>query len=113
MSCLIPFSSPHTCLIPFSSRPKELDGTEAFEEDKVSEFLTDIFSDLSVDQEENAELVAFFAEVNPPPVDKLIFTRASAFRIGCDFLGDDRDTNIQLLRCVNVVVHAFEMICLQ
>ena len=43
-------------------------------EDEVSEFLTDIFSDLSIDREENAELVAFFVEVNPPPVDKLIFT---------------------------------------
>ena len=82
-------------------------------EDEVSEFLTDIFPDLSIDKEENAELVAFFAEVNPPPVDKLIFTRASAFHVGCDFLRDDRDTKIQLLRCVNVVVHAFEMTCLQ
>ena len=64
-------------------------------EDEVSEFLTDIFSDRSIDQEENAKLVAFFAEVNPPTVDKLVFTRASASRIGCDFLGDDRDINIQ------------------
>eukprot|EP00545_Synedropsis_sp_CCMP1620_P002812 CAMPEP_0119012320 /NCGR_PEP_ID=MMETSP1176-20130426/6364_1 /TAXON_ID=265551 /ORGANISM="Synedropsis recta cf, Strain CCMP1620" /LENGTH=481 /DNA_ID=CAMNT_0006965253 /DNA_START=55 /DNA_END=1500 /DNA_ORIENTATION=+ len=92
--------------------PREMENTDAFEEDKVSEFLTNIFSDLSVDQEENAELVAFFAEENSPPIDKLIFTRASAFRIGCDFLGDDRDTNVQLLKCINVVVHAFEITCL-
>ncbi len=92
-------------------RPKPLEGTDAFEDEKVDEFITGVYSDLSIDQEENSELVAFFAEHNPPPVDKLVFTRASAFRIGCDFLGDDHDQNVELLRCVNVVVHAFETTC--
>lgn len=97
----------------YTFRPKELEGTDGFEDDKVSEFLTNIYSDLSIDQEENADLVAFFAEENPPPVDKLVFTRASAFRIGCDFLGDDRATNVKLMKCINVVVHAFEYTCMQ
>ncbi len=104
---LIPFL-PHTWIL---CRPKPLDGTDGFDKSKVDEFLHNIFSDLSVDQEENSELVAFFAEHNPPPPEKLVFTRSSAFRIGSDFLGDDNDKNVQLLRCINVVVHAFESSC--
>lgn len=92
--------------------PKELDGTDDFDEDKLSEFIGGLYSDLSIDAEENADLQTFFSTDNPPPVDKLIFTRASAFRMGCDSLGDDRDTNVALLKCMNVVVHAFEMACL-
>ena len=92
-------------------RPKPLDDTDGFEESKVDDLLQNLFSDLSVDQEENSDLVAFFAEQNPPPPDKLVFTRSSAFRIGSDFLGDDNDKNVQLLRCINVVVHAFETSC--
>lgn len=93
----------------FLDSPKQLEGTDAFDEDKVSEFYTGIYTDLAIDSEENQELYSFFKEENPPPVDKLILTRATAFRIGCDFLGDDRDTNVQLFRCINVVVHALEL----
>mmetsp|Transcript_33066 Transcript_33066/g.46946 ORF Transcript_33066/g.46946 Transcript_33066/m.46946 type:complete len:482 (-) Transcript_33066:114-1559(-) len=94
-------------------QPKEdLDGSN-FDEEAVTTFYQQLFEDLSVDQEENQDLLAFFAEQNTPSTDKLVYTRASAFRVGCDSLSDDRDTNIQLLRCINVVVHAFEATCLQ
>lgn len=94
------------------ARPKDLDGSN-YDEDKVSELYTTLLTDLVVDKEENEELSAFFSTDNAPPKEKLIFTRASAFRIGCDFLGDDKDTNIKLLRCINVIVHNFEMSCLE
>jgi poly(U)-specific endoribonuclease len=89
-----------------------LEGTDAYDEDKVSEFYSNVYSDLSVDREEAQELTDFFSSENPPPVDKLISTRASAFRVACDFLSEDQETNVKLLKCINVVVHAFETSCL-
>mmetsp|Transcript_3736 Transcript_3736/g.10032 ORF Transcript_3736/g.10032 Transcript_3736/m.10032 type:complete len:480 (-) Transcript_3736:172-1611(-) len=93
--------------------PKETDASEEnFDESKVEELYRETFGDLTVDREESAELFAFFQEDNPPPKSKLVWTRAAAFRIGCEFLGDDKATNISLLRCINVVVHALEMSCM-
>eukprot|EP00548_Thalassiothrix_antarctica_P006006 CAMPEP_0194130756 /NCGR_PEP_ID=MMETSP0152-20130528/1722_1 /TAXON_ID=1049557 /ORGANISM="Thalassiothrix antarctica, Strain L6-D1" /LENGTH=501 /DNA_ID=CAMNT_0038825365 /DNA_START=165 /DNA_END=1670 /DNA_ORIENTATION=- len=96
-------------------QPREVpsSATDSFEEQKVTDLYKTLFTDLSIDAEENEELISFFSTKNPPPVDKLIITRASAFRVGCDFLGDDKQTNIKLLRCINVVVHDFEQCCLQ
>lgn len=74
---------------------------------KVEAFYRTIFADLTVDREEAAELVEFFTEANPPP-DKNVWLRATAFRIGCEFLTDDKDTNTALLRAINAIVHAVE-----
>uniref|UniRef100_A0A7S1Y3M7 EndoU domain-containing protein n=1 Tax=Grammatophora oceanica TaxID=210454 RepID=A0A7S1Y3M7_9STRA len=93
-------------------QPKPLEGTDKFDDDKVSEYFTSILEDLSVDRDENQELFDFFTTENPPPPDKIIYTRASAFRIASGLLTDDKATNTQLLRCVNVLVHAFEQTCL-
>lgn len=79
--------------------------------EKVEEFYKGLFGDLAVDQEENADLLAFFQE-NIPPAGSLVTMRATAFKAAVEFLTDDKDTNISLLRCINVVVHGFETTCL-
>ena len=82
-------------------------------DETVKDFYRKIFSDLSIDREESSEIKDFLTELNPPP-DKLIPLRASAFSVGCEFLQDeDYEANIQLLRCINVVVHYFEVICME
>ena len=64
---------------------------------------------MSIDQEENAELVEFFSKC---PKSKIVSTRAAAFKHACDFLSDDNDTNVSLIRCINVMVHALETTCM-
>ena len=78
---------------------------------KVEEFYSSIFADLSVDREESQELVEYFDSLNPPP-DKLVWLRASAFRIGSQFLSDDQGQNEALLKCINVIVHFLEKTCM-
>lgn len=78
----------------------------------MNELYKALFEDLVVDTEENQQLMELF-QTSPPPKDKLIFARASAFRIGSEFLSDDKATNVKLLKCINVVVHDFEMSCLE
>jgi poly(U)-specific endoribonuclease len=39
--------------------------------------------------------------------------RASAFRLGCEFLSeDDKDKNVALLRAINAIVHSLEKSCM-
>eukprot|EP00934_Nitzschia_sp_Nitz4_P008490 Nitzschia sp. Nitz4//scaffold166_size90379//56059//57597//NITZ4_005063-RA/size90379-augustus-gene-0.15-mRNA-1//-1//CDS//3329538214//8480//frame0 len=78
---------------------------------KVEEFYQSIFTDLTVDQEEAQELAEYFDSLNPPP-DKLVWLRASAFRIGCGFLSDDHDKNVSVLRTINAIVHSLERTCM-
>ena len=78
---------------------------------KVEEFYNSIFTDLKVDQEEAAELVEYFDSLNPPP-DKLVWLRASAFRLGCGYLSDDHDQNVALLRAINAIIHSLEKTCM-
>lgn len=93
-------------------RPKKVDNATAIDETVVMDFYKSIFDDLSIDRAESDELYAFFRE-HPPTVASLTKTRALAFKVACDYLADDKETNIQLLRCVNVIVHAFETTLLQ
>ena len=86
---------------------------ESFSEEAVEELYRTLFTDLVVDSEENQELFEFFRGDNRPPEDKLIWTRASAFRMGVEFLGEDRDTNVSLMKCINSIVHALEMTCMK
>lgn len=79
---------------------------------KTIAFYREIFSDLSVDREEAAELNEFLSSVNPPP-DKLVWMRAHAFKVGCEFLTDDKDSNVKLLRTINFIVHAIEANCME
>lgn len=71
----------------------------------------DIFADLSVSKEESAEITQKFTDANPPP-DKLIWLRSTAFRIGSEFLTDDRSSNTSLLRSINAIVHSLELTCM-
>jgi Endoribonuclease XendoU len=79
---------------------------------KVEAFYKKIYSDLSIDREETAELNSFLASLNPPP-DKLVKIRATAFKIGASFLSTDDDTNKKLLRSINSIVHAVEANCME
>jgi hypothetical protein len=87
--------------------PKDSDGNSEYDGEKAEEFFKGVFSDLSVDREENEDLFAFFKE-NIPPAESLVSLRATAFKAAIEFLTDDKETNTSLLRCINVVVHAFE-----
>jgi poly(U)-specific endoribonuclease len=82
---------------------------EDFCEEEVQELFRNVFIDLSIDGEENRELFEFFNETNRPPKNRLHFTRAAAFRIGVDFLSEERESNVSLLKCINAIVHALEM----
>lgn len=95
-------------------QPKELDGAGPVDEEALSDFYKTIFEDMSVNNEENEDLIKFFKEDNPPDADSMVTVRATAFKVACDFLSDDGDDdhNTQLLRCINVVVHAYELTCL-
>lgn len=79
---------------------------------KAEAFYREIFGDLTVDREEAQELKDFLDGANPPP-DKIVWLRATAFRIGSEFLTDDRETNVSLLRAINAIVHAVESSRLQ
>eukprot|EP00538_Stauroneis_constricta_P004554 CAMPEP_0119551048 /NCGR_PEP_ID=MMETSP1352-20130426/4432_1 /TAXON_ID=265584 /ORGANISM="Stauroneis constricta, Strain CCMP1120" /LENGTH=467 /DNA_ID=CAMNT_0007597055 /DNA_START=90 /DNA_END=1493 /DNA_ORIENTATION=- len=78
---------------------------------KVEGFYRSIFTDLVVSPEEAQELIDYFKSLNPPP-DKLVWLRATAFRLGCEFLSDDADKNVALLRAINAVVHSLEFTCM-
>ncbi len=80
-------------------------------DEKVEEFYKNILSDLTIDQEESEELVAYFDSLNPPP-DKLVWLRSTAFRLGCEYLSDDTDNNVALLRTINAIVHSLEKTCM-
>jgi len=66
---------------------------------------------LSVDQDENTELLDFFNHYQPTK-EFLVTARAVAFKAACDYLSDDKDENVKLLKCINAAVHAFEKSCL-
>lgn len=95
-----------TCMV-----PKDANGNTEYDSEKVDEFYKNIFSDLSVDRDENEDLFTFFQR-NIPPADNLVALRAAAFKAATDFLTDDKENNTALLRCVNIVVNAFERTCL-
>lgn len=74
---------------------------------QVEQFYRKTFADLTVDREEAQELKDFLTKTNPPP-DKNVWLRATAFRIGCEFLSDNKDNNVALLRAINAIVHSIE-----
>lgn len=95
------------CMVPKEESPDAVD----YDEDAYVEFLKGIFDGNSVDVDENEDLFAYFREVSPPKQDDLVQVRAQIFKVACDFLSDDTDANVQLLRCINAIVHAFELTC--
>jgi hypothetical protein len=77
---------------------------------KVETFCRSICTDLVVSPEESEQLVHCFQSLNPPP-DKLVWLRATAFRLGCEFLSDDHDKNVALSRAIDAIVHSLEFTC--
>jgi poly(U)-specific endoribonuclease len=75
--------------------------------EQVEETYRSYFADGQLEWDESEQLVAFLKEINPPP-DILVWMRATAFRIGCEYLADDQDANVALLRTINAIVHAIE-----
>ena len=81
---------------------------------KVENFYRTIYTDLKVSPEEATQLHEYFSNLNPPP-DKLVWLRATAFRIGCEYLSEsdeDDDKNVALLRAINAIVHSLEHTCM-
>ncbi|CAJ1969494.1 unnamed protein product [Cylindrotheca closterium] len=96
-----------TCMVPATA-----EGNADFDAEGAEAKIRSIYEDLSVDNAENQDLFEYF-QGNTPSVDNLVSLRATAFKAAVDFLSDDKDKNVELLRCINVVVHAFERVCLR
>mmetsp|Transcript_39209 Transcript_39209/g.57660 ORF Transcript_39209/g.57660 Transcript_39209/m.57660 type:complete len:481 (-) Transcript_39209:179-1621(-) len=102
-----------TCMQPKPPKPSASSGSSKNElKEKAENFYREIFSDLTIDREESAELKAFFDTANIPK-SELVGFRAAAFRIGSEFFGEDKAANVSLLRSINVVVHFFEQAFLE
>lgn len=91
--------------------PKTLPRTVGLDEDEITNFYRSLFDGLSVDLEESEAINAYFSETNPPANDSLVEVCALAFKVGALYITDDKVKNVQVLRCVNVIVHALEMAC--
>jgi hypothetical protein len=79
---------------------------------QATNFYREFFSDLSIDRSEAGELTAFLNKLQPPP-GKLIWLRSQAFRVGNEFLTNEKEKNKSLLRAINYIVHAIETTCMQ
>jgi hypothetical protein len=99
-------------VLSFLFSPNVEEENEDFDQEAVEELYRQVFSDLSIDSEENDTLKSFLEE-NKPPLDQLLWTRSSAFRVGSEFLSDDSTSNTSLFRCINAIVHAIEMTCMK
>ena len=77
----------------------------------ITAYFREVCRDLRVTDSESEEIKKKLTEVNPPP-DKLVWIRASAFRIGCEFLSANKEKNNALLKCLNSIVHAVETTCM-
>eukprot|EP00536_Pseudo-nitzschia_multiseries_P017987 jgi/Psemu1/53534/gm1.53534_g len=77
----------------------------------VEKFYRELYGDRKVDVDEATRLSDYFTKLNPPP-DKLLWLRSTAFRIACEFLSEDKDQNVALLKCINYIVHALESLCM-
>jgi hypothetical protein len=87
----------------------------------IESLYREIFADRSITPEESSSLLSHFQSLQQisdnsttPPLtpDQVVWLRASAFRIACEFLQDEREENVNLLKAVNAVVHCLETSCL-
>jgi len=81
--------------------------------DVYTEFYKSLYEDLSIDREESEALYNFFKKTNPPDLATLTKARFLAIKVGCDYVTGEASSDVNLFRCINSVVHAFEMSCLQ
>jgi len=91
--------------------PRFPDGNSKFDAGATEAEFKEVFADNAIDPWEREKLVEFFKEKIPPSTS-LVAMRAAAFKAAISCLSeDDNDSNVSLLRCINVVVHNFELIC--
>lgn len=98
-------------LSPKSENDEDAD-EDAFDEGKVEDFYREIYADVSIDRVESQQIFDFFRELKPSAV-KLVWTRAAAFRIASEFLTEEVENNVSLLRCINGIVNALERTCME
>ena len=92
--------------------PVSLDQAGPLDEEAATAVFQRVYDELAVTTDESQDLTSFFLETNPPNADALVEMRALAFKIASEFLSpDNQERNVQLLRCVNVVVHCLETCC--
>lgn len=92
-------------------RPRPVSHTVPLDEGEVMDFFDSVYDELSVDAEESKSLSTFFKVTHTPAPQDLNKMRSLAFKSAVSRLSDDDATNIKLLRCINAVVHAFEISC--
>lgn len=97
-----------TCMIPTVE-----DNGNYFDTQKAEELYRAVLQDVSVNRDENNDLKSFFKTTNTPPKNRLTWARATMFRIGSEYLSDNRAKNVALLKSINILVHAFETSCLR
>ena len=87
----------------------------------IESLYRETFNDRVVTPEESSSLVDYFTNLQSiadgstvPPMtpDQMVWLRASAFKIACEFIDEDKEENVKLLKAVNAVVHALETTCL-
>lgn len=87
----------------------------------IESLYRETFTDRLVTPEESSSLIGYFTNLQSiqdgstvPPMtpDQMVWLRASAFKIACEFIDEDTEENVKLLKAVNAVVHALETTCL-
>jgi hypothetical protein len=81
-------------------------------DNNVEAYYGKIFAEMTLDRTENQQLRDYFSTLNPPP-DKLVGLRAAAFKVGCEYLKEDNESNIKLLHCINAIVDGLEHTCME
>jgi poly(U)-specific endoribonuclease len=85
--------------------------TSSLDEDACVTFYRSLFDGATLDTEENEQLLSFLKEAIP--VSSIRQARSLVFSTGAQCFVDNNDTNAttqneQVLRCMNVIVHAIE-----
>ena len=111
MNCLV-HAIETNCL-----QPKDMEQESEVDSDALCEFYRTVFTDRVVEEEESDDLKTYF-ETHVPAPSFLAKVRFLAFKVASEFLSssdDDSttDEDVKLLKCLNAVVHAFEITSLQ
>ena len=81
---------------------------------KIQTLYRQLFADRTINPDENEQLISTLQSLtkvpegssSPPALtpDKLQWMRTAAFNIARDYLHDDREENVKLLKAINAVV---------
>ena len=89
-------------------QPKEMENPVDLDPDSLANF----YREQLTEGPDKDALAEYYAS-NQPSVGSLVAARATIFKVASECLGDDKDENIQILRKVNMMVHAFQECCLE